>query len=238
MPIAGSTLGSVTKNDSGGSFTSVVTGSVSPTALSLVLVDVFHTSVTVTDAQAPASVVGAGLTFSLVDVIADTAAGATLSRWRAMSGGPVAGAITITLANATASASVSVHQYAGVNTGGTNGSGAIVQTAKNSNNTGSVATVTATLAAFASANNGASGANSWFNASGSVPTATPDAGWTELHDTGTGFGGGTLANAIETQWRATNDTTALATWSGNGAVFAIASEIAAIAGVPLAWTTA
>lgn len=231
MAIAGATLVSVTKSDSGGSFTSVATASASPAANNLILLDVFHTSITVTDAQAPTSVAGAGLTFTLVDAVVDTAAGATLSRWRALSASPSTGAITVTLANATASASVSVHQYSGVNTGGTNGSSAIVQTVKNSNNTGSVATVTATLAAFGSANNGASGANSWFNLSGSVPTATPDSGWTELHDTGTTFGGATLANAIETQWRATNDTTALATWSANGAVYAIASEIAAAVAV-------
>ena len=224
MAITEAALTSGSKNDGSGSFTTAATASLTPGANQLVLVDVFHNASIAANAAVPTGVAGAGLTFTLVDSAVDTVAGSTLSRWRALSASPSTGAITVTFANATTAAVWSVHQYASVDITGTNGAQAIVQTAHNSNNTATVATIAVTLSAFGSTSNGASGCNAWFNV-GTVQTATPRAGWTEIHDLGTLYSGSALADCLETQWRPTNDTTAQATWTANGAVYAIASEL-------------
>jgi hypothetical protein len=93
---------------------------------------------------------------------------------------------------------------ANVSTSGSNGSGAVVQSA-----TGTAATATtvsATLGAFASANNGTFGA---FGGFGGTATAwTPGTGFTELSD---GAGGGANDVRIHTSYRSDNDTTVDAT---------------------------
>ena len=78
-----------------------------------------------------------------------------------------------------------------------------------------------TLGAFGSTDNGAASGFSINN----IKAVTPDTGWTEIHeqtfnDVATGEDG-----TLETQWRNDNDTTAVASWTGNSRVAGIAIEI-------------
>jgi hypothetical protein len=204
--------------------TVATTASIAPTANRLVLLDIFINTVVAGDAADP-TVSGGGVTWTRVTSVNTTAAGCNLSRWRALSASPTSGTVSITHPSGSF-CGWSISEFAGIDTGGTNGANAIVQSATNSNITGSANTVTATLAAFGSANNGAASAHGFFNVA-PLRTATPDTGWTETAEQGSTFDSGSFAASLETQWRATNDTTALATWSGTGGVFALSSEIKA-----------
>jgi hypothetical protein len=206
--------------------TSHVTASISPTANRLIVLDVIS-DYNAGSAPDP-SASGAGMTWTKVLSISDSAAGINLCRFRAMSASPGSGAITISNATSSPGRGWAITEVSDVDTSGTNGANAIVQTVSNFNDTGSVNTVTATLAAFSSADNGALAVHGFFNAA-PVRAATPDTGWTETSENTMLFSGNVFALGIETQWRADNDTTALATWAGNGAVYAIASEIKAAA---------
>lgn len=116
------TTGSDTTNT-----TAYTTASISPTAGALILVAV---GATVGSGTTPAiSVTGLGLTWVQVD---QTVAGfRSVHLFRAM-GTPTAGAITITGASQLSSCLWQVTEFTGVDTSGTNGSGAIVQSVQSS----------------------------------------------------------------------------------------------------------
>lgn len=216
---------SLTSGTSATNSTSYATASISPTANRLVIVDVYGQALTAANAAAPSGISGAGLTFVKLVDRANTTNGPSLSRWYAMSASPSSGALTITFANTQANALWSVYELAGAETSGSNGANAVNgNTASAENMTGTVASVTATLAAFASANNGALCATLSIKASPAA-TCTPDTGWSEIHDIN--MTEGAFGFGLETQWRADNDTTAQGTWSANAAVMTIASEIIA-----------
>lgn len=101
--------------------------------------------------------------------------------------------------------------------------GNIVQTVTNNNASQSSATdtsLTVTLAAFSNVANGAYVAFAQYGWNGDA-AITPDTGWTELHEVFNGSVGG-----LETQWRATNDTTAVMTSSLGDWYGGIACEFA------------
>lgn len=226
----------LTSGSSGTNATSVATASISPTANRLVVVKVFGGAVTPANATDPSSVAGAGLTFvKLVSRNNTTSFGLNVSMWYAMSASPGSGAVTVTYPNSQDLFIWSVSEYAGVNTTGVNGANAIVAAniATNQDLTGTAATITATLPnAFGSANNGVISALVWGITTPTPATCTPDTGWTEEHDLG--LLSGTISFALETQWRASNDSTAAGTWSANGAMQIVAAELVAatVAGVP------
>lgn len=205
------------------------TASIAPTANSVQFLVLMIVWVTQAQAQDPDHVTGGGVTWVKIDSIIDTAAGVTFGLYRAMSASPGSGAVTMDAAPNSHCYIWAIAELAGVDTSGANGSGAVVQSNKASNNTGAVNTVTPTLAAFGSVNNGAFCVNGYFNAS-ALPTAAPDAGWAEIHETGSLLPSTSLAASIETQWRPDNDTTPKATWTLNGAVYSIAVEVKAAAG--------
>lgn len=88
---------------------------------------------------------------------------------------------------------------ANVDTTGTNGSGAIVQTAENSAT--STTTITATLGAFGSTDNGTFGAAAYYG--GGMTAWTEGAGFTALAEIASGFSADT---GVLTQYRIDNDT--------------------------------
>jgi hypothetical protein len=213
------TSGSFNSNE-----TSFATASVSPGANRLVILSVAG-SVNVGTQAAPTSVAGAGLTFTKVAEVLLSGAFVAVSVWRAMSASPSTGAITMTWAEAQTETQWSVVEFNGVVTTGTNGADAVVQSATNS--TTAASTLTATLAAFASAANATYAAHAVENvADATIRTATPDTGWTEIHDLGTAGSG--YAISIQTQYLLGNDTTAAVTWSATTSnLGSIAIEIAA-----------
>jgi hypothetical protein len=147
-----------------------------------------------------------------------------------MGSSPSSGAITIDFAGQTQTDVIwSVEQCSGMDTTGTNGSGAVVQSAVNNvAGTFSTGTFTVTLAAFSDTNNGAYGVitcDNTLNGSGSVGS-----GFTQLVNTQALPSGGNLQTYL-TEWKATNDTTVDASMPGDGAtsIGGIAIEIKAAA---------
>lgn len=115
-------------------------------------------------------------------------------------------------------------EFDGVNTTGTDGANAVGNTATNISN-GDVNTLTATLPAFGSTNNGTYFAACWQQVTGTFTTFTPTAGFTENLDNVTGASD---KQGFQTCWRATNSTACQSTSdSGSGHVAIFALEIVA-----------
>jgi Big-like domain-containing protein/invasin-like protein/calcineurin-like phosphoesterase family protein len=97
--------------------------------------------------------------------------------FRAMNASPGSGPITITSSATLSNCQWIVSQWSGVDGSGTNGSGAIVQTASNAAD--AVTTLATPLAAFASPNDVAYGV---FGVNSNVVAITPGAGFTEIDE--------------------------------------------------------
>lgn len=225
MALTQAALGTGTAG-SGGFITSVASASVSPTASRLILAVVHNTAFNTNQAEPPDTVSGAGLTFVLVRSKADAlVTGCGISLWRALSASPSTGAITATWTHSMYHAEISVFEIAGMDTSGSDGSGAIVQSADSQDVTGSATSSAVTLSAFGDSGNGAVFGSGRVNAGAGIATCTPDTGWTEVHDFGTTYGGGGGASTLETQFRASNDTSATGTFSVAGYIVSLAAEI-------------
>jgi len=119
----------------------------------------------------------------------------------------------------------SLTEFDGVNTSGTDGIGALVQSATNSGGSGATQ-VTCTLAnSFSDAvNNVAFG---MFGRSGNGGI-TPGSGFTEIHDV-TYI---TPSNGLETEWKTGQDLTVDASWTGGTDCGCVAAELAVAAAGP------
>lgn len=200
------------------------TASITPTSNNLVLLSVStRTGISTTPNQPTAS--GCGLTWVVINsVVYDTESTSRrrLTLFRALGASPSTGAITVDFAGQTQTQMQwCVDQASGVDTSGTNGSGAIVQSATQQiiESDPSATTIVATLAAFGSSANGTYGC-----------FANEDISWTPV--AGSGF---TLlsdnnvagTDGHTTEWRATNDTTVDITFGSQTGVGAIGIEIRA-----------
>lgn len=186
-----------------GSITSQASASYTPSANQLVLCIVESRTAITVDPTQP-TLTGNGLTWVVVATIVfdDTSSSRKrITVFRSMGASPTTGAVTADFAAQTQTdVGIVVDQFSGVDTSGTNGSGAVVQSASAKDNTGTATSLTATLAAFGSANNatyGGAGFGSVVNSAGSVGT-----GFTGLSDLNT-----PTTNRVMTEWKATNDTT-------------------------------
>lgn len=218
MAIAYTNLTSGSTNDT----TSSVSASVTNTANNLILLAVAQRTGITVDPNAPTAT-GLSLTWETVATIVfdtSTSSRRRITVLRAM-GASATGAITIDYGGQSQThASWIISEFSGIDTGGTNGSSAIVQSATAKDETGTATTVVATLAAFGSAN------NATFGAFGGAGTQTTTAG--------TGFGdklqvsnGGALD--VNTEWRVDNDTTVDITWAAaQSNIGAIGIEIKAV----------
>lgn len=173
---------------------------------------------------------GNGLTWDLITSAntATTEFRGSVYLFRAMGASPSTGAIAATVDGTCQSAGWSVFELDGVDTSGTNGSGAIVQSAKGesvSNGT----TATATLASGAG-----DAANRCVAAIGlSADLAvTERTNWSEIHDVSIAVPN----KRLETQWRSDAfEQTASGTWGSNARWAIVAAEIkAAAAAAPTA----
>jgi protocatechuate 3,4-dioxygenase beta subunit len=196
------------------------TASISPAANALVTIAVVgHRSTaaaaspTVTGGGMPAWVEVATATFSTV--------GTPLKRmsiFRAMSASPGSGPITITFSATESNASWIVSQWTGVNTTGTNGSGAIAQALTNPAD--GATSISATLAALGSPNNVAYGV---VGTSGTAIGINPGAGFTEISEQKPNESPNGILEALF----AANQTTPSASWTGAFAAAILAVEIKA-----------
>lgn len=197
--------------------TSFTTDSVNLSANKLVLVSVAN-------AFSPSGVVeptisGASRTWEKVITKVDTATVRRVTVFRSLSGSANSGALTIDFGSQSQLACVwSISEFENVDTTGTNGSGAIVQTASNQG-TGAV---TVTLGAFSDAANATYGAMR-----GGSETIVAGTGFTELGK----YRPGTTGSYSQTQWKNSNDTTV--DWSsspnGSGSYIGVAIELNATA---------
>lgn len=208
---------SLTTAQSSAGVTSLATSSVTPIANHLV----FGWAVSRTAANDPnhATATGCGLTWVEVQSINFDNAGSQkrLTVLRAMGSSPSAGAVTFDFNGQTQSDIVcGVIDVQGTDTSGTNGSGAIVQNATNTDTSGAGTTLTATLAAFSATDNATIG----FLGIGNVGTLTPGTGFTT---TGSNATAANLTGAAE--FKESNDTTVDMTFSVGGELGIIAVEI-------------
>ncbi|HET9707420.1 MAG TPA: Ig-like domain-containing protein [Gemmatimonadales bacterium] len=193
------------------------TASIAPAANALITIAVIgHTSTT---ASLDPTITGGGM--SSWTVVASTTLdpqGATahkrLTVFRAMSGAPGSGPITISFPTTESNAAWVVSQWTGVDQTGSNGSGAIVQTKTAGADAGT--SIATTLNALGSPNNVAYGV---VGTNGSALGITPGAGFTEISEQKPAEGTNSIIEALF----ATNQTAVSANWSGafNAALLAV-----------------
>ena len=214
MPI---TMTSLTSGADDTNQETYVTASISPPANELILVAVQGGS---TVDPVVSSITGNDLTYTEVaTVVIDGNRRITL--FRAMGAAPSAGAVTIVIPAVGVYCHWSIASFAGVNTGGTHGSAAIVQSATN---TADAATsLTVTLAAFAGAGNATYGCLG--RSTGAEDPITVGTGFTEIHEVATA----TNLGSTQSQWRNDNDTSVDWSWSSGSEPAGIAVEIGAAA---------
>lgn len=194
-----------------------VTGSFTPTANRLVLAAVFSAD---GDGNAPTPT-GSGNSLTWVQIANQAYFGTTarLTWFRAMGASPTTGAFTATYGDSQdLGRTIIIVEIAGVDTGGTNGSAAVVQ---NDVNSGTGTALSAALAAFGSADNGVV---AFWGGSDLTATLSPEGGYSEVAE----------QNGVMVSFLASNDTTPTATQSVNDewAVIAIEVKAAAVAATP------
>lgn len=201
-------------NGSNADADSYITGTINPPANQLILLWVagHDNAGTVHPAG---DVTGCGLLWQGVSTVERGVR--TLRLYRAIHASPSSGALTIPFASTQLGCWWSVIALDGIETGGSNGDTAIVQSV-----TGSFAAATEasiTLAAFGNSNNATVGG--FFHAANEG--TTPGNGFTEMGD----FPNSAPNGALATEFRADNDTTVDASWSTSSVSVGIATEIKA-----------
>lgn len=197
--------------------TSYNTASIAPSANKLVLLAVC--SVGATPQPAP-TVTGAGMTWTQVRQKQDGINGSRqITLFRALSASPGSGALTIDFgADTQGRCAWTVVEFGGVDTSGTNGANAVVQSADTYNIDDSPFQVT--LGAFGHGSNATFGA--FAPMASTVATITSGTGFTELGE----YNPGTELIAIQSQWKNSNDTSVDWTFTSNTDVhLGIAAEI-------------
>lgn len=210
----------LTSGSSGTDGTGYSTASISPSANALILVAVHGEDADGSNGDAPSSLSGNGLTWVKVDDVVFYTGYNNISLWRSMGASPSTGAITITFPNNENWCAWSVVEFTGVDTSGSNGSGAVVQSA---NNTGTSASLTVTLSAFSDASNATYGAFADFrDLSSGTNTFTVGTGFTQAHAVNDQIG---YRQDLGTEYLLGNDTSVDGSFSSVDNIGAIAIEI-------------
>lgn len=191
------------------------TASITPSANKLVLVTVQSRR---SSAQpATPTLTGNSLTWVLVSVAYDAVNGSNqkTTLFRSMGATPTAGAITIDFGGQGQTKCIhSVAEFDGVNTGGTNGSAAIVQSVTGSEASNTTGTIT--LAALSDSDNMAYGAHIHYV----FEATTVGSGFTEIHDLPIGEN----TSGFQTEYKL-NETSVAASWATAAPWLGIAAEI-------------
>ncbi|MBI2011079.1 MAG: IPT/TIG domain-containing protein [Candidatus Colwellbacteria bacterium] len=196
--------------------TSYSTASITPSANKLILVSLVTRGGTVNP-----TVSGNGLTWDTVKIEGE---GLNMALWvfRSMGASPSTGSITFNFGAETQSAAAwSVDEFSNMDTGGTNGSGAIVQSV---GNTVTGTSITVTLAAFSDVNNATFGAV----VHNRNEAHTQGDGFTKVSD----VSGASPDQALMAEFKGTNDTSVDASWVTSGSARGIGIEIKAAVPAP------
>lgn len=222
MAISITSLTSGTDTDGG---SSSATASITPSSNKLILLSVYSRTGITAEPNEP-TVSGNGLTWVKINgIYFDTTSSSRkkITLFRAMGSSPSTGAITINFAGQNQTDVYwMVEEVTGMETSGTNGSGAIIQSATRKEESWSGGTITATLAAFASTDNATFGT---FLADRGAGTSTVGSGFTALQRIDDSF------NNMLDEYKNTNDTSVDATFDAGTGLSAggIAIEIKAAA---------
>lgn len=204
----------------------ITSNSVSPTGNNLILVAIAAVNRDADADPGTPTVVGNGITYDLVGSNLYSSRG-RIYVFRGLSSSPSAGTIVATWAGNVRGLMI-VDQFSGVDTGGTNGSAAIVQSA----NTGSagVTSLSVTLSSFADVvNNVAYGA---FVHNTAEATAE-GSGFVELDDE---FSAGAMG--LQTEYRIGQDTSVDASWATSSPAGGVAAELRALVSVTISGSIA
>lgn len=211
---------SIVQGSASNNATSYTTSSITPSADKLILISIASRSSG--GVGAAPTLTGNGLTWVNVTFVGDGNERA-VSVFRAMGGSPSTGAITIDFgADGQSNCSWSIYEFSGMDTSGTNGSGAIVQNPTNA--LGSAGTSISVTFSAAGATD-----NALYSATviSDNLAMTEDTSWTELHEEQVNDGAD--SHTLQTQLRNPHgsDTTGGSSWSASE------SERAAIIGVEI-----
>lgn len=196
---------------------SYVTASVSPTANALICV--VYLARKATGNPATPTITGNGLTYT--EVVTNTTSPLNfndVALFRALDPSPTSGAITIDFGETVTSCIWFVFEITGVDTSGTNGSGAVVQSVGRDFAGGAGTSGTLTLSALGSANNMAVGGFFHF----ANEATTPGSGFTEIGDINLAEN----TRGFQTEY-ALNDTTVDASWASSVEWEGVAIEVKA-----------
>lgn len=197
--------------------TSYETASIDPSDNNLVLAAVYSREVSSGIPNIP-TLSGNGITWvAVTNVLLQDIHRITVLRGLVAS--PSAGAVTIDFDGQTQTyCGWSISEFSGINLGGTNGSGAVGNTASNTDeNAGTSLTVT--LPAFGSADNATYGV---MRHSSEANTITAGTGFTELAETNN-----TNLGSFESEFKASNDTSVDWSFASSAGMLGIAVEIKA-----------
>ena len=200
------------------------TASITPSANKLIIAVIGNVRGTV-PATIP-TLSGNGLTWVQIETKLNAAENRRITMFRAMGSSPSAEAITIDFGGVGQNnCSWSIFEFDGVDTTGTNGSGAVgqISTAATVLNTTSLDII---LLTFGSVNDGT--CSGFIVADNIAIEPDADAGWAEIHESQVNDGSG--SQVLETQWNPGNDLTCSASWGSDESAAGIAFEIIAAGG--------
>src|SRR6266581_4342833 len=212
---------------SGSNIKSVPTQSIAPGANRLILAWILTT-----DNQTPdvPTLSGNGLTWVLVGLTYWNPSGPyfqdSITLFRAMGASPTAGGVTISYSSGQQSIAWSIVDFSGVDTSGTNGSGAVVQSATGTDDAAGPSGLTITLPSAIGSGNATAGG--FGNANALTYSISPGAGYTAFSEI---YLSGPQSD-LRAEWRADGSATVNATQSGSFPMGGIAVEIRAAGAAP------
>lgn len=196
----------LTQGNNTGSVTTGTSASITPVPNALILLSVMSRRGDSTEPSVP-TITGNGLTWVAVNnIYYDTTSGSRkkLSLFRAMGRNPSTGTVLIDFGAETQTDIFwTIDQGTGVNTSGTNGSGAVVQSATNKKDAGDGGILVVTLGAFGNLQNATYGSFTVDDVSAAIIVGSGFTQLGEQHPSG-------LQSTL-TEWKTTNDTSVDAT---------------------------
>ncbi len=204
------------------------TQSIAPGANQLILAWIVNTNNQTPDVP---TLSGNGLTWVLTSTAVWNAGKPTfldrITLFRAMGASPTPGTVTITFSSGQESIAWSIVEFSGVDTSGTNGSGAVVQTATGTDDAAGPSGLTITLPSAIGSGNATAGG--FGNAGALAASISPGTGYTAFSEV---YLSGPQSD-LRAEWRPDGNATVNATQSGSFPMGGIAIEIRAAGAGPV-----